>query len=132
MLSKPAAMLAGEKGADALDIRMYAPQPLPSLPAAVEVAVYRIVTESLVNVVKHAKATTCTVRLEISEARHLQVEIRDNGTQMTPLNVHPVFGGKSGIGLVSMRERAAELGGHCNIDRPAGGGTRVLAVIPLP
>ncbi|WNR44029.1 GAF domain-containing sensor histidine kinase [Paenibacillus roseipurpureus] len=132
LLSKPAAMLAGEKGAEALDIRMHAPQPLPSLPAAVEVAVYRIVTESLVNVVKHAKATTCTVRLEMNEARQLQVEIRDNGAQFAPLSINQAAGSKSGIGLVSMRERAAELGGHCHIDRPAGGGTRVLAVIPLP
>lgn len=131
LLSKPAVMLAGEKGAEVLDIQLYAPGPLPVLPAAVEVAVYRIATEALVNVVKHTNATTCTVRLELSETGQLQVEIRDNGADFAPLSVNPVAGGKSGIGLVSMRERAAELGGHCNIDRPAGGGTRVLAVIPL-
>ncbi|WP_171632233.1 GAF domain-containing sensor histidine kinase [Paenibacillus plantarum] len=131
LLSKPAAMLAGEKGAEVLDIQLYTPGLLPPLPAAVEVAVYRIVTEALVNVVKHTKATTCTVRLEVSEVDQLHVEIRDNGAHFTPLTVHPVAEGKSGIGLVSMRERAAELGGHCHIDRPAGGGTRVLAVIPL-
>jgi len=132
LLAKPVAMLAREQGADALDIRLYALQPLPSLPAAVEVAVYRIVTESLVNVVKHAKATTCEVSLHISEARLLQVEIRDNGASTTPLSASSVHGGKGGIGLYSMRERAAELGGYCSIDRPADGGTRVLAVIPLP
>lgn len=131
LLSKPAVMLAGEKGAEVLDIQLYAPGPLPVLPAAVEVAVYRIATEALVNVVKHTNATSCTVRLELSETGQLQVEIRDNGADFAPLPVHPVAEGKSGIGLVSMRERAAELGGHCNIDRPAGGGTRVLAVIPL-
>lgn len=131
LLSKPAVLLAGEKGTEVLDIQLYAPGPLPVLPAAVEVAVYRIATEALVNVVKHTKATSCTVRLELSETGQLQVEIRDNGADFAPLSVHPVAEGKSGIGLVSMRERAAELGGHCNIDRPAGGGTRVLAVIPL-
>jgi signal transduction histidine kinase len=131
LLSKPAAMLAGEKGTEVLNIHLYAAGPLPSLPAAVEVAVYRIVTEALVNVVKHTQATDCTVRLDVSETGQLQVEIRDNGTQLTPMSANAVTGGKSGIGLVSMRERAAELGGHFTIDRPAGGGTRVLAVIPL-
>ncbi len=131
LLSKPAAMLAGEKGAEVLDIGLYAPRPLPSLPAAVEVAVYRIVTEALVNVVKHTKATTCTVSLDMSETGQLQVEIRDNGADFAPPLANPVTDGKSGIGLVSMRERAAELGGLFTIDRPMGGGTRVLVVIPL-
>ncbi|OAS20772.1 hypothetical protein A8708_19290 [Paenibacillus oryzisoli] len=131
LLSKPSALLAGEEGTEALDIRLHARGPLPTLPAAVEVAVYRIVTEALVNVVKHTKATTCTVRLEVSEIGQLQVEIRDNGAHVDPVSVNPFAGGKGGIGLVSMRERAAELGGHCTIDRPAGGGTRVYVVIPL-
>ncbi|MGG1514461.1 histidine kinase [Paenibacillus oryzisoli] len=131
LLSKPAAKLAGQEGAAALDIQMYAPEPLPSLSAAVEVAVYRIVTEALVNVVKHARATSCTVNLEVTETRQLQVEIRDNGAQFASLSASPVPEGKGGIGLVSMRERAAELGGYCQLDRPAGGGTRILAIIPL-
>lgn len=132
LLTKPAAMLAGEEGTEPLQIKLYAPQPLPPLPAAVEVAVYRIVTESLVNVVKHAKATTCLVKLEVSASNQLQVEIADNGTPSTSSQANYITGGKGGIGLVSIKERAAELGGHCSIERPAAGGTRVVAVLPLP
>ena len=49
LLSKPAMLLADEAGAAPLSVELYTPQPLPSLPAAVQVAVYRIVTESFVN-----------------------------------------------------------------------------------
>ncbi|MDR6882200.1 histidine kinase [Bacillus sp. 3255] len=132
LLTKPAAMLAGEEGTEPLRIQLYAPQPLPPLPAAVEVAVYRIVTESLVNVVKHAQATTCAVRLEVSDSNQLQVEIADNGKPSGAPPAHAAVGGKGGIGLVSIKERAAELGGQCTIERPASGGTRVLAILPLP
>jgi len=128
-LSKPAHLLAGERGAEPLHIRLHAPLPLPPLPAAVEVAVYRIVTESLVNVVKHAQATMCTVRLEISPSSQLAVEILDNGSG---IQARPApTGGKGGIGLTSIRERAAELGGQCTVERADGGGTRIIAILPL-
>ncbi|MGE5703002.1 MAG: histidine kinase [Clostridia bacterium] len=128
-LSKPAQLLAGEQGTEALHIRLHAPTLLPVMPAAVEVAVYRIITESLVNVVKHAKATICTVRLEVSSSGQLVAEIIDNGSgiQARP----PLPGAKDGIGLISIRERAAELGGQCTVERLEGGGTRIAAVFPL-
>lgn len=129
LLSKPALLLADEEGAAPLSIKLHAQQPLPSLPAAVEVAVYRIVTESLVNVIKHANATSCIVRLDLSTPHQLLVEITDNGTALSPQS--GVSANKGGIGLISIRERAAELGGHCTIERHPGGGSRVLAVLPL-
>ena len=72
--------------------------PLPELPAAVEVAAYRICQEALMNVLKHAAATTCTVRLGAADG-HLELEVADDG-------VGAVVHG-SGVGLASMRERAA-------------------------
>jgi signal transduction histidine kinase len=99
-----------------------APAELPPLPAAVEVAAYRIVQEALENVSKHSQAQQCTIRL----ANHtgLEIEIMDDGIGL-PLNITP------GIGLRSMRERAEELGGSCVIERGVSHGTCVLARLPI-
>jgi signal transduction histidine kinase len=99
---------------------------LPELPAAVEVAAYRIAVEAMTNAARHAGARTCRVRLACEEgsARSLALDIVDDGRGL-PARVRP------GIGLQSMRERAAEVGGTCRIDRPAGGGTRVAARLPI-
>ena len=102
---------------------MTAPDALPSLPAAVEVAAFRIALEALTNVVRHAHARTCHIRLELTDA--LQLEISDDGTGL-PDSL------RSGVGLTSMRERAAELGGECRIESDPAGGTRVLARLPVP
>lgn len=104
-----------------LQVSILAPESLPPLPAAVEVAAYRIVQESMTNVVRHAGARTCTVRLEVENG--LQVEITDDGRGLN--------GGMPGVGLASMRERAAELGGSCVIEAASGGGTLVRARLPM-
>jgi len=98
------------------------PDRLPPLPAAVEVAAYRIALEALTNVTRHAGARACTLRLSVNGA--LELEVRDDGRGV-PQSVRP------GVGLTSMRERAAELGGDCTIERANGHGTRVTAVLPL-
>jgi len=95
---------------------------LPALPAAVEVAAYRIVQEALTNVARHAQAQTCHVRIEVADALHL--DIRDDGTGL-PQKYH------AGVGLVSMKERAVELGGMCVIEPAESKGTRVRVELPL-
>ncbi|MDQ3780383.1 MAG: sensor histidine kinase [Chloroflexota bacterium] len=107
-----------------LHIRLLAPDPLPSLPAAVEVAAYRIVQEALTNVVRHAHAETCQVTLRLSSDT-LEIEIADDGIGLP--RARP-----SGVGLASMRERATELGGTLRTESPVGGGTRILTRLPLP
>ncbi len=111
-------------GHDGLNVSVEAPKDLPPLPAAVEVAAYRIAQEALTNVVHHAKAHACHVRLSVGDG--LELEITDDGVGLLE-DRH------AGVGLSSMRERAAELGGTCSAARtgPAGG-TRVLARLPLP
>jgi signal transduction histidine kinase len=99
------------------------PAELPPLPAAVEVATYRIVCESLTNASRHADAGRCTVRLWVE--RDLRIEVTDDGSGL-PARWN------AGIGLSSMRERAAELGGGFHIERIETGGTRVSASLPLP
>jgi signal transduction histidine kinase len=97
---------------------------LPTLPAAAEVAAYRIVVEAMTNVVRHASARGCVIDLSVDDVGHLRVDVADDGDGIPP---HP----RSGMGLPSMRERAAELGGSCSIERSPAGGTVVRAVIPL-
>jgi len=109
-------------------IHLNAPDEVPPLPAAVEVAVYRIVQEAVNNAVKHAHADRINVILYLQKAAELplslRVEIRDNGRGLAA--DHPI-----GIGLHSMRERAEELGGLWTIENQAEGGTAVRAAIPL-
>ncbi len=114
---------AGSAPDEILQVLVDAPEPLPALPAAVEVATYRIVQEALTNVARHARARTCVIRLDVSEG--LRLEIADDGIGL------PAEGG-AGVGLRSMRERAAELGGTCVIETKPHGGTHVLVRLPLP
>jgi two-component system, NarL family, sensor kinase len=96
---------------------------LPDLPAAVEVAAYRIVGEALTNVRRHADATTCSVRLAVEDDA-LVVEVADDGVGVDPDR-------QAGVGLLSLRERAGELGGQSEVVCPPGGGTLVRARLPL-
>ncbi|HVP22000.1 MAG TPA: histidine kinase [Anaerolineaceae bacterium] len=108
---------------DGLHIRLDSPKDLPPLPAAVEVAAYRIALEALANFVRHSQGSNCQVTLTQAD-NDLQLEICDDGLGL-PKEIHP------GVGLSSMRERAAELGGTCMIEALPHGGTRVLARLPV-
>jgi signal transduction histidine kinase len=113
-----------QPGPSPLLITCEAPQPLPPLPAAVEVAVYRIAQEALTNVVRHARADQCHLHLVLdSAAGMLSLEIQDNGCGLSPTH-HP------GVGLASMRERAEELGGTWTIGAASTGGTRIFVQFP--
>jgi signal transduction histidine kinase len=111
-----------ERYGEGLRVRVETPEGLPSLPAAVEVAVYRISQEALTNVVRHARAKVCVVRLTVNGG--VGLEITDDGIGLPEERA-------AGVGLVSMRERAAELGGRCTVERMPQGGTRVLVWLPL-
>jgi signal transduction histidine kinase len=106
-----------------VQVSLDAPESFPTLPAAVEVAVYRVVLESLANVIKHAQATACTIRLALL-ADALTVEVQDNG-------VGRPAGYSAGVGMTAMYERAAELGGTCVVEDVVPSGTRVYASFPL-
>jgi len=96
------------------------------LPPAVDLAAYRIVQESLTNVIKHAgPAATATVELRHSPGE-LRVEVTDTGLGPGPA---PVTGG-AGHGLIGMRERAASVGGTLQAGPGPDGGFRVTAVLP--
>ena len=99
-----------------------APENRLELPAAVELAALRIVQEAVANTRKHARASECCVVLQL-DGRDLLVEIRDDGRGFRA-DV------RKGVGLRSIAERAAELGGTCDV-RSSPGGTSVLVRLPV-
>jgi signal transduction histidine kinase len=103
-------------------IEVHGNEATDGLPAAVEVAAYRIAVEGMTNAVRHAGAAWC--RVEITAGRQLTIEVTDDGHGL-PARVQP------GTGLDSMRERATELGGEVRVEPREGGGTRVVARLPL-
>jgi signal transduction histidine kinase len=121
---------------DGLTVLVETPRPLPPLPAAVEVAAYRISREALTNVARHADARSAVVRLAVvdgspsldsaslSAGRWLDIRVTDDGRGIAPDAL-------TGTGLISMRERAAELGGTFCVGPRLDGGTELVARLPL-
>jgi signal transduction histidine kinase len=129
-----------------MNVELDIPESCPPLPAAIEVAAYRIAQEALTNAIRHAGASKCWLRLELIPpalpgavlagldktfpalegftSNILQLEIVDDGCGLPA-------GFKPGVGLNSMRERAEELGGTCSFESRAEGGMRVLARLPF-
>ena len=110
-------------GVSGLVIAMDCPPSLPSLPLPIELAAYQIASEALTNVVRHARATRCRLSVAVDPAR-LCLAVADNGVGV-PATPEP------GVGLASMRTRAAAVGGELSVAGSAEGGTAVVAELPL-
>ena len=104
-----------------LDLELNLPEARPGLPAAVEVAAYRVAQEALTNVVRHAGASACQVVATITPET-LTVQINDDGCGSV--------GARPGVGMGSMRERAREIGGRVEVEALARG-TSVTLRLPL-
>jgi PAS domain S-box-containing protein len=97
------------------------------LPAPVEEGLYRIVQEALNNALKHAMATSVTVRIHVAE-EHVELEVVDDG-----IGFDPAAAGKmSGMGLANMQERAKRLGGALQVVSAPGKGTKVIVSVGEP
>jgi signal transduction histidine kinase len=96
---------------------------LPELSAGLEVAAFRITTEAVTNVVRHARALSCDIRIEATGGT-LRISVRDDGRGLGSRD-----GGSRGHGIGSMRERAEELSGSLYLDGTDG--TTVIAELPL-
>jgi signal transduction histidine kinase len=105
-----------------LDITLSVTGDLRDVPAAVEVATYRVIDEALTNVAKHANGARAEVVIA-RDADQLRVDVDDDG-------IGPTTAGSDGVGLESMRQRCLELGGQLEV-RPRSPGTRIAATIPL-
>jgi two-component system NarL family sensor kinase len=119
-LRQRADQLAWRADGQSVHVRLDVPEEVPTLPAASEVATYRIATEALTNVVRHSQATGATVRLRCNE--RLELSVTDDGP--------PNGAWAAGVGLNAMQERAAELGGSFQAG-PTPTGGRVVASFPL-
>ena len=91
-------------------------------PAEIEASAYFVVAEALTNVVKHSRATRAAVRV-YEHDRLLHVEVRDDGIGGADPNGH---------GLIGMRDRVTAHGGALKVESPVGGGTLVMATLPIP
>jgi len=122
-LSQHASLLTRHSDGSALDVRVSAPADLPELPAAVEVAAYRIGVEALTNVVRHSSAGRARLSLTCSE--RLVIEVVDDASTAEPW--------EPGVGLRSMSDRATELGGFFEAGPgPEGGTVRVWRPVRSP
>ncbi len=101
---------------------------LPALPAAMEVAAFRIVTEAVTNAVRHSSASVCHATI-VAEGRALRITVADDGDGIA--GGEGASGGSlAGHGLQTMRERAEELGGQLRVTN--GSGLTITASLPLP
>ena len=116
------ALSVHEPDGEGLQITVLASPDLEPLPAAVEVATYRIALEAMTNVARHAEAHRCHVLLTRDE--EVAIEVTDDGRGLPPTY-------RAGVGLNSMRERASEMGGVCTITRGGEAGTVVRARLPI-
>jgi signal transduction histidine kinase len=101
-------------------VTLCVPDALPDLPRQVELAAYRIVTEAVTNVARHATASSCTVSIEYDD--RLRLQIRDDGINRAQW--------QPGLGLTSMRERVTALGGTC-LAGPTPWGGQVIVELPM-
>lgn len=113
---------AARMSSPAASFAVHGPESMPVLPAAAEVATYRIALEAMTNVSRHSGATTCEVELSLNGG--LCLTISDNGDGFPPES-------RRGVGLTSMRERADELGGSLSVESTDGRGTTVVAILPI-
>ena len=101
-----------------LDVRLAGQDDLPPLRPATEIALYRVVSEALRNVHRHARATSCVVRLDV-DGDDVLLEVVDDGVGLQ--------GKPAGVGRRAMAERVAAVGGALHLDERDGGGVRLTA-----
>jgi PAS domain S-box-containing protein len=106
------------------------PPDLPRLSESLEIALFRVLQESLTNVHRHSRAASADIKME-ADAEQIAIEIRDHGRGMPQQVLEQVEeGARLGVGLAGMRERIRELGGEFSVSSDEHG-TTVHATVPL-
>ncbi len=114
-----------------ISVNLCLPPDLARLPNAVELALFRVLQESLTNVLRHSQSKTVEIEIERKE-REAKLRIRDFGRGIPTEILRHIKqnGSHEGVGLMGMRERAAELGGRLEISSDAQG-TLVEVALPI-
>ncbi|HUH00471.1 MAG TPA: PAS domain-containing protein [Kofleriaceae bacterium] len=110
-----------------VDVHIRGLDPAGRLPSAVEASLYRMVQEALHNVIKHARAERASVLIDYTVKR-ITLIVEDDGVGFVASSAD---GGQGGLGLASIQERAAILGGKAAVESRPGGGTTVRVTVPL-
>ncbi|HUH67731.1 MAG TPA: GAF domain-containing protein [Mycobacterium sp.] len=116
---RPALRTLGRRAAMPVEVNVRVERRLPE---SVEVAAYCVVAEALTNTAKHARASAATVSVDADD-RWLRVAIQDDGIGGADVD--------GGSGLIGLKDRVEALGGVLQIQSPTGGGTKVIAEMPL-
>jgi len=114
-----------------IPVRLECPQDLGRCDAKVEATVFRVVQESLTNVVKHSGANNVVVEV-VRGDRELTLDVSDDGCGMDPRKRPEAGPGAEGLGILNMRERVVEINGEFEVESKEGKGTRIHARIPCP
>ena len=122
---------AGFAERSGIKVNLQLPESFERLPRETETVLFRIVQELLVNVHRHAKSKTAAIRLR-RDGEMIALEVKDKGRGIPRASRVPIMsgGGVAGVGIASMRERIAELGGSLEIKSSAHG-TTVSVKLPL-
>ena len=123
--------VSGFSQRSSIPVSLDLPSDLPRLPESIEIALFRILQESLTNVHRHSRATAAEIKVE-ADAEQVSIEIRDHGRGMPAYVLQQIEGDgtKLGVGLAGMRERIHELGGSFEV-LSDNQGTTVRATVPL-
>jgi len=111
------------------DYHCVLPAPAPSLDARRLLNLYRLLQEGIANALRHAQATHIDLTLEAAGDDAILIKLSDNGTGFDPMSASGSPG--EGRGLMNMRRRASQMGGHLRIEGAAKLGTRIILTVPV-
>jgi PAS domain S-box-containing protein len=122
--------MEGLRERSGLDIDLNIPESFGRLPAEIELAVFRIVQESLTNIHRHSDSKTATIRL-FRDADSVELEIQDHGKGISEEKLAAIKEGRTGVGITGIRERVRHFKGVLDI-QSNGKGATILVTLPFP
>ena len=119
----------GLKQRTGLEIKLSMPEDFGRLPKEIELIMFRMVQESLTNVLRHSGAKSCEIQIDRT-AQRVTLEIRDDGKGISEEKLAAINEGRSGVGIRGMRDRVRHLNGELHV-RSTGAGTTISIALPL-